>query len=233
MYNRLMRASLDRLILGIPLLYIKQYSYAWIPFIALWTWPPNISSVFLLIIVLGILAARWQSAAWISNLRREHAPNDGKFHLDRPAVPWGRAVRNVAILIAGSCLVFLLPKGQFWLSLWQIFLIIAGFSLLYRDAYFFGAGTTYIITASGIGIRFVPGQIDYRLFLPFKEISRIERTQYQKDKGWDFFAPSRDDTDGLLLTPKDIHGFSKHIGKLFIVPKDIEKFLEQLPYGFG
>jgi hypothetical protein len=228
-----MPSSLDRFILGIPLLYIKQYSYAWIPFIALWTWTPNISLIFLLIIVIGILAVCWQSAAWISNLRREHAPKDGKFYVDRPGVPWGRVVQNVAILIAGSSLVFLLPKGQFWLSLWQIFLIIAGFSLLQRDAYFFGARTTYIITAAGIGIHFIPGQIDYRLFLPFKEISRIERTQYQKDKGWDFFARTRDDTDGLLLTPKDIHGFTKHIEKLFIVPKDIEKFLEQLPYGFG
>ena len=39
-YNQRMRPALDRFILGVPLLFIKQFPYAWIALIALWTWPP-------------------------------------------------------------------------------------------------------------------------------------------------------------------------------------------------
>ena len=48
-----MKSFLDRFVLGIPRLYIKQFPYAWIFFIALWTWPPNLAFIFLLIILVG------------------------------------------------------------------------------------------------------------------------------------------------------------------------------------
>jgi hypothetical protein len=228
-----MRPFLDRFILSIPRLFIKQFPYAWFPLVVLWTWPPNFSVVFLLIILMGLSILRWQSSAWMSHMRREHAPGDGKFYVDRPAIPWGRAARNVSILLAASVLVSFFLKDQFDLGFWQFFLIIIGFTLFYRDVQFFGAPTIYIITATGIGVYFAPGHIDYRLYLKFKEISRIEKAQFKKDEGWDFFARTRDVKDGLLLTPKDPNGFSKRLKILFIVPQDIEKFLEQLPYGYG
>jgi hypothetical protein len=126
-----------------------------------------------------------------------------------------------------------LLNGRFRLNFWQIFLLIAGFTLFYQDARFFGAPTTYVITDQGIGIHFIPGHIDYRLFLSFKEISRIEKSVYQKDKNWDLFARRREVTDGLLMIPKNPNGFTKRIDKLFIAPKDMERFLEQLPHGYG
>jgi hypothetical protein len=228
-----MKPALDRFILRVPRLFLKQYPYAWFPAIVLWTWPPNISVIFLLIIAIGMLSLRWQTSAWISYTRREHAGADGKFFVDRPTVHWGRAVRNIAILIAVSGLGASFLKGKFGLSFWQFFLIIVLFTLTYRDSQFIGAQAIYIITAPGIAVYFAPGHLDYRLFLTFKEISRIERTQFQEDKGWDFFARTRDvGAEGLLLIPKDINGFSKRLEKLFIVPQDIEAFLEQLPYGY-
>ena len=228
-----MHPTLDRFILNIPRLFLKQFPYAWFPLTVLWTWPPNISLVFLAVIVIGLLCLRWQFAAWMAYMRREHAGQDGKFYVDRPAVPWGRAVRNIAILLAGSGLVASFLNGQLGLTFWQFFLIIVLFMLTYRDSQFFGAQTTYIITATGIAVYYAPGHLDYRLFFTFKEISRIEQTRFQKDKGWDYFARTREiGTEGLLLVPKDIHGFSKRMQRLFIVPGNIEKFLEQLPYGY-
>jgi hypothetical protein len=227
-----MNKTLDHFILEIPRLFIKQFPYAWFPAIVLWTWPPNFSAIFILIILLGLSMLWWQSSAWISHMRREHAPGDGKFYIDRPTVPWRRAVRNIAILIVGSGLIASFLKGQLGLAFWQFFLIVILFMLCYRDVTFFGAPVIYIITATGIAVYFAPGHLDYRLFITFKEISRIERTRFQKDKNWDFFARTRDNVDGLLLTPKDINGFSKRMERLFIVPTDIEKFLEQLPYGY-
>jgi len=228
-----MRPFLDRFILGIPRLFIKQFPYAWIVFIALWSWPPNISFIFLLIILLGLFMLWWQSTAWLSNLQRVYAPGDGKFYVDQPSIPLKKAVQNLSILVVVSGVLAYVLRGQFGLNLWQLFFMFVFFSIFYRDALFFGAPVKYVITASGIGIHFAPGHLDYRIFLTFKEISRIERTQFQKDNGWDFFARSKDTQDGLLLIPKDPNGFSKRMERLFIVPKNIEAFMEQLPHGYG
>jgi hypothetical protein len=227
-----MRPSLDRFILNIPRLFIKQYPYAWFPLIVLWTWPPNIALIFLVIILLGMSMLRWQRSAWISYTRREYAGADGKFYMDVPAVPWGRAVRNIGILFLGSGLLAFILKGQFGLTFWQIFLIGVMFTLTYRDSQFLGALAIYIITATGIAVYFSPGHLDYRLFFTFKEISRIERTSFKKDSIGDLFARTHDGSDGLLLVPKDINGFSKRLKRLFIAPQDIDAFVDQLPYGY-
>jgi hypothetical protein len=142
-------------------------------------------------------------------------------------------VRNIVILLAGSGLVASFLIGHFGLAFWQFFLIFVGFTLTYQDFRFFGFPTIYIITASGIAVYFGTGHLDYRLFLTFKEISRIERTFFQKGKNWDFFGRTPEPgVDGLLLIPKDINGFSKRIENLFIAPQDIDGFTAQLPYGF-
>jgi hypothetical protein len=152
-----MKQFLDRFILSVPVLFIKQFPYAWIAAVALWTWPPVIPGILLLIIVAAILMLRWRSRAWISNVRREHAFKDGKFHVDEPDIPWTDSARKVAILLLGAGLAAWLLDGQFRLNFWQFFFLIVGFTLLYQDTRFFGAPTTYIITNQGIGIHFIPG----------------------------------------------------------------------------
>ena len=228
-----MNPTLDRFILNIPRLFLKQYPYAWFPLVVLWDWPPNLSLIFLAVIVIGLISIQCQYAAWMSHMRREHAGKDGKFYVDRPAIPWGRTVRNIAILVTVSGVIAVLLNGQLGITSWQFFFIVTGFMLTYQDYRFFGASTTYIITATGIAVYFAPGHLDYRLFFTFKEIARIERIQFKKDQNWDFFGRTREvGADGLLLVPKDIKGFSKRMEKLFIAPQDIDKFVEQLPYGY-
>jgi hypothetical protein len=228
-----MKPALDHFILAIPVLFIKQFPYAWIAAVTFWVWPPTFSVVFLFIIVVGLLMLRWQSGAWISNLRREHAFKDGKFYVDQPPFSPTDSARKILILLVVAGLLAWLLRGQFGLGFWHIFLIIIGFTLLYRDTQFFGAPTTYVITDQGIGIHFTPGHLDYRLFLYFKEISRIERSAFQKNGNWDAFVRTQNIKDGLLLLPKNPNGFTKRIERLFIAPHDIEKFLEQLPHGYG
>ena len=227
-----MKPFLDRFILSFPVLFLKQYPYAWIALVALWPNSGLVASFFMLVLVTGFLALRWQSAAWISHMRREYAGKNGKFYVDEPPVPWQKAARNITILIAWSILGAFVLRGQFGLSFWQILIMLVGFTIFYQDTRFFGAAVTYIITATGIAIRFVPGHIDYRLYLSFKEISRIERCVYQKDKNWDLFARLRDTKEGLLMTPKNPNGFTRQVEKLFIAPRDREQFLAQLPHGY-
>jgi hypothetical protein len=222
----------DRFILSFPVLFLKQYPYAWIAIVALWPRSPSLASLFLGVVVLGLLSLRWQTAAWISHIRREHAGKDGKFYVDQPPVAWKNAARSIIVLIAGSFLGAYILRGQFGLSFWQLLVMLVGFSVFYQDTRFFGAAVTYIITATGIAIRFVPGHIDYRLFLPFREISRIEKTIYQPDHNWDIFARLRHTKEGLLMTPKNPNGFTRRIEKLFIAPQDRERFLAELPHGY-
>ena len=227
-----MRAFLDRFILGFPVLFLKQYPYAWIAIVALWPRSPSVAGLFVVVLAIGLLSLRWQSAAWISHIRRQHAGKDGKFYVDQPPVTWQTALRNIAILTAGSALIAYLLRGQFGLSFWQLVIMVVGFTVFYQDTRFFGSTVTYIITAKGIAIRFVPGHLDYRLFLAYKEISRIEKCEFKKDNGWDLFARARDTKDGLLMTPKSLNGFTKRIDKLFIAPQDRERFLAELPHGY-
>ena len=232
LYNQDMKAFLDRFILGFPVLFLKQYPYAWIALVAVWPKSPSVAVLFAAIVALGILSLRWQSAAWISHIRRQYAGNDGKFYVDQPPVLWGQALRNIAILTAGSALIAYFLRGQFGLSFWQMMIMAVGFTIFYQDTRFFGSAVTYIITASGIAIRFVPGHLDYRLFLPYKEISRIEPCAFKPANGWDLFARARDTKEGLLMTPKNPNGFTKRIYKLFIAPQDREQFLAELPHGY-
>ncbi len=229
-----MKQFLDRFILGFPVLFLKQFPYAWIAAVAFWAWPPSFSAVFLAVVVIGLLMLHWQSVAWVSNLRREHASKDGKFYVDRSPFSLATSARKILLLLlGGAVLAWLLLQAQLGLSFWQFFIMIVGFMLLYQDTRFFGMPTTYVITDQGIGIRFVPGHLDYRLFFPFNEISRLEKCKYQKDKGWDLLARYPDDQEGLLMIPRNPDGFTRRIGTVFIVPSDREKFLEQLPPRYG
>jgi hypothetical protein len=228
-----MKPFLDRFVLGFPILFLKQYPYAWIVLVALWPHSRSFATLLLVLIVVCIMLLRWQSVAWISQMRRRYADQGGKFYLDQPAVSWTRAARNIAMLVGASILTGFLLRGQFGLTFSQILIMMIGFTVLYQDTQFFGRETTYIITATGIAIRFVPGHIDYRLFLPFKEISRIERANYEERIDINLFARTRDIKNGLLMIPKNPNGFTRTIDKLFIAPNNLDKFVEQLPYGFG
>lgn len=228
-----MKPFLDRFFLRFPVLFLKQYPYAWIAVVALWPRAPWLAAIFLVVMVLAILALHWQNKAWIASIRRQHAGQDGKFYVDEPPVDWRNTLQHVGILAAFSIVLSYLLDGQFGLSFWQYLIMSVGFTTFYRDGRFFGPQATYIVTATGIGIRLIPGQIDYRLFLPFKEISHIQRGEYSKRQDTDIFARTQDAKDGLLLIAKDPKGFTKQIDKLFIVPGDVDAFVQQLPYGFG
>lgn len=227
-----MQQFLDRFILSFPVLFLKQYPYAWIAAISLWQWPPTISVIFIVVIVMGIMMLYWQSRAWISNLQREHAVEGGKFYVDQPPVSWRKFMQRFSILLVGAGLFAWLLSNRFSLGFWQFFLMGVGFVLCYYDTRFFGAATTYVITDEGIGIRLIPGHLDYRLFLSFKEIYRIEKREYKKDENWEVFARSSDIKEGLLLIPRNPNGFTRRIDKLFVAPGDMETFFEQLPQGY-
>jgi hypothetical protein len=110
-------------------------------------------------------------------------------------------------------------------------LLLSGVMLLYKDAYLFGASTTYMVTDQGVGIRYVPGHVDYRLFFRFHEILRAEciQTPERIPRRWDLLVPKRYPKEGVLLHAVQPEGFSKQIrSEVFLAPTDNRKFMETL-----
>jgi len=53
-----MKPFLDRFILAFPVLFLKQYPYAWIALVALWPRSPRAASLFVLVLAAGFMALR-------------------------------------------------------------------------------------------------------------------------------------------------------------------------------
>ncbi|MCL4528130.1 MAG: hypothetical protein M1282_01810 [Chloroflexi bacterium] len=225
-----MRAAND-FVLGIPYLFLKKIPYGWIGVVVLWAWPPIISGILVAFIVIGLLLMKWQKLAWEASIRQNHHEPDGVFFVDHPHSPRLWQVRNLIILFAISALLGWLSAKLIGLSELQMILLFAGFTLLYKDALLLGASTTYIVTEDGIGIHYIPGQIDYRIFLAFDEISQIRCGQpgSQIPDHVDILAPQKQITAGLLLVPKNPNGFSKTLEKVLISPSQPDIFLSHIP----
>ncbi len=227
-----MKQSLDRFILNIPTLFIKQYPYAWIVAIALWGWPLNISAALFLVVALGIFSLRWREAAWISEMRRQHAPKNETFYVDRLPIPKPRAVRNLAFLIVVSAATAWLIGGRLFLTFWQAFIMFSGFGLFYLDTLFFGPVAIYIVTGGGIAIYYIPGHTDYRIFLRFNEIGQVVRMDRieKRPETWSALSRVRAATSGLLLVPRYAKGFTRMLdGEVLLTPTNVDEFLKRVP----
>jgi hypothetical protein len=237
MYNYLKKGAglpmrmLEQFLLEIPYLFLKKIPYAWVGVAAFWVWPPLASSLLMLLVLLGLAMMAGQNRAWENKIRREFHTGPSRPYIDHPHAARMYQVRNLTFVLAASAFLGWLLHGRFGLSGPQWALLLAGVMLLYKDAYLFGASTTYMITDQGVGIRYVPGHVDYRLFFRFHEIRRAERikTPERIPRRWDVLVPKRFPQEGVLLYAVRPEGFSKQIqSEVFLAPTDIVKFLEAL-----
>lgn len=223
--------SLENFILEIPYLFLKKIPYGWFGVVLLWAWPPIASGIIAALVLLGLLMMKWQNLAWLSKIRREHHRQNGNYFLNRPRPPLSWQARNVAILLAISAVLGWLLDGRIGLTGLQWFLLVVGFTLLYKDTLLLGAATTYVVTEQGIGIHFIPGHIDYRLFIRFDEIAQTVHVKdlHRLPEQWSVFAPRKQVTEGLLLSPRNRSGFSKMLEQVLIAPTDADEFLRHIP----
>jgi len=221
---------IEKLILQIPYLFLKKIPYAWIPVVALWSWPPVIAGGFLLIILLGLFLMFLQQRFWEAKVVREFQ-KEGQPYRAHPQMPWWQRLRNLALVLAGSALLGLLLNGRLNLTGVQWFLLAAGLMVLYKDALLFGSSAVYLVTPRGIAVRYIPGHIDYRLFFRYTEINYIARMR-SGDKlpsHCDVLSPVRGRKEGVLLVAKRMDGFSTELGHVLLTPDDPEAFMAQVP----
>jgi len=224
---------LENFILDIPYLFLKKIPYAWLALIFFWIWPPVLFSWILLgIVTLGLVMMVWQRKAWETRLIRERHDGPEEPYIDRPKMPVRDQLINLGALFTGGALLAWFLRGRLDLNSWQWFFLLTGFMLLYMDHRLLGATTVYILTDQGIGIRFAPGHIDYRLFFSYNEIRRVEHIQVPKERPmrWSVTTPIRNPKEGILLTPRLLKGFSKQIeGAVLLAPTEMDRFLEHIP----
>jgi hypothetical protein len=222
---------LEQFLLEIPYLFLKKIPYAWVGVAAFWAWPPLVSAILMALVLLGLLLMAGQERAWENKIRREFHSGPAEPYIDHPRARRTFQLRNLALVLAASAILGWILNGRFGLSGPQWALLLAGVMLLYKDAFLFGAAVTYMITDQGIGIRYVPGHVDYRLFFKFHEVWRAERMKVPEriPRRWDVLVPKKYPQEGLLLYSSRREGFSKQIqGELLLAPTDIERFLREL-----
>jgi hypothetical protein len=222
---------LERFILDVPYLFLKKIPYAWLGAVFFWSQPPVLSGILLVIVLAGLGMMAWQERTWETKIIREFSSGEGKAIIDHPHAARSFQIRNLVLVLVGSGLLGWLLNGRFELSGLQWGLLLAGCMLLYKDTLLFGAGVTYIITDQGIGIRYIPGHVDYRLFFKFHEIWRAELTKVtdRMPRRWDVLTPQRRPQEGVLLYAARREGFSKQIrSEVLLGPTDTGKFLREL-----
>lgn len=218
-------------VLGLPYLVMRRAPYAWVGIVALWTWPPYFSGLFMLLFLIGVGLMLFQQIAWERKIQREHTV----LFKDHPQAPLYYRLRNSVLLLAACALLGWWFDGRFNLNAFQWAVLLAGIMASYEDHVLFGRGVVYLITDKGIAIRYVSGHIDNRLFFGYEEIRHIThlRDMSKRERRWSILAPVRENLKhGLLLTPNNPEGFSKVFYRVFLTPTDEEKFLQAIPMSF-
>jgi len=224
---------LESILLEIPYLFLKKIPYAWVAVVALYSWPPTLSAIFLSIIVLGLLMMKGQDWAWIRRTRREFARDAASVYVTRVYAPASYRTRNLLLVLIISAALGFFFKGQFGFSALQWMLLLSGIMILYKDALLFGAGLTVILTDMGLSLRYVPGHIDYRILIRFNEIRAVKPSKFFHNEDLSVLSPLRKPQHGLLITPRNRAGFSKTLGNIFLVVKNETDFISRLPFGLA
>ncbi|HEY3311923.1 MAG TPA: hypothetical protein VGK00_09810 [Anaerolineales bacterium] len=218
-------------ILDVPYLFLMKVPYLWLPAVIFYAWPPLVSAVLVGLILLGLLAMNWQNTAWIEKVKYEFARKPESIYIEELRPPAGFVVRNGLLLLALGAGIGWLMNGYLELGWLQWALFAAGFIALYKKAIFFGKRVTYILTDQGIGIRYVPGHLDYRMLIRFGEIRRVTKTSVPEKtpNNWTIFAPTSNVAEGLLLVPKNPKGFSAQVDQILLSSDDLENLAQKFP----
>ena len=185
---------LEDFILEVPYLFLRKVPYAWVPIVAFWSWPPYLSAIFLLILLIGLGLMLYQQYAWEQKIKRAQIV----IFRDRPQAPFSYWGRNLVLLIVACAALGWLFNSQLGLNGFQWGILLLGIMATYKDTLLFGAGVVYLIADQGIAVRYVPGHIDYRLSFGYEEIRHIVHVRdiLKRELDWDILSPTRQVQEG-------------------------------------
>ena len=222
---------LNDFILAIPFLFLMKVPYLWLPAVMFYSWPPVVSAILCVLILLGLLAMNWQNSAWIEKAQRELARDPNAVYVEFVRPPLIFVARNALFVLALSAACGWVLNGFFGFPGLQWGIFSLGFIAMYKKALFFGRRTTYILTDRGLGIRYVPQHIDYRLLIRFNEIRSVQKIKVPAKRPirWSTFAATGQVKEALLLTPKNVHGFSPQFAEILLASDDLDNLIQKFP----
>jgi hypothetical protein len=131
-YNPVMKRSLERIILKIPYPLLRKVLYIYVGAVIFWDSAPVVSIVLWGVIIINLLVIKFQSELWISNTMAEHS--SGRVgYVERLRAPIRYSGPRILLLLAAGALLGYFLNGQFGLSGVQIFALVVGYMLFYRE----------------------------------------------------------------------------------------------------
>ena len=222
-----MNLSLEKFFLRLPASTLRKVSYAWFGVVVFYPWSPLIAAFLGASLLLSLLLLFAHNRAWEQLEIEEATTQKLDPYVDRPRMPWGIQIRNLALALIASGAVAYFLGGRLSLTGPQWFLIFIGFFLLQFDLRLFGAPVVYILSTRGLAIRYA----DIKVFLHYGEIRTvIYVTDIKKPApNWNLLTPYPSIKEGLLLVPSNKDGFTRLLDQILLAPTDIKLFLERLP----
>lgn len=229
LYNRIMEPAFGRLILKIPYPLLRKVLYIYVGAVIFWDSAPVVSIVLWGLVILTLLVIKFQSELLISSMLARYSP-DKTGYVERLRAPLAYSGPRVLLLLVAGMGAGYLLRGQLGLSGVQIFSLIVGYVVFYRETTLLGAYVVYLATGQGIGILFTPGHMLLHTFLLFGEIRCISVIRDREPSSpSSFLTPVGNERSGLLLVTSSPDGFSSQDHDFFIAPKDMRAFLSHLP----
>jgi hypothetical protein len=217
-------------ILRIPPSVLARVFYAWVPLVAFLAWPPVVSGLLAILLLLGLVLLKAQRSTWERLIRQGRLGTGAVRYEDRPWPPARYLLLNlVVVLVIGVGLGYLLD-GRADLSGLQWFLMTAGFFLLEQSFTLYWAPVRYFVTGQGVWVLYDADT----LFIRFEDVAeaRIER-DYVVPFGWGYIlAPIRYPA-GLRLLPANRAGFKWRVREVVLTPTDLEEFVQAFPLEFS
>jgi hypothetical protein len=226
LYNQSMKTFIENFILQIPYPLLRKVLYIYVGAVFFWSSAPNISMVLWIIILITLAIIGYQSSLRKWKLIHAHSSDQVEYAETgrAPFQYWApRILLNVIAAVLGGYFL----NGQLGLNSIQIFLLIIGYPIFYRETGLLGAYVAYLITKRGIGIEYIPGHIVYQTFIGFDEIKSVNIIKDQNPAPtWSCLTPLFRHSNGLLLIPCNPNGFSAQDRNFFIAPKNMQSFLK-------
>src|SRR5574341_55018 len=112
---------LENFILEVPYLFLRRIPYLWVLIVALWAWPPYLSGIFVIILLVGLGLMLFQQYAWEQKIKREQHV----IFRDHPQALFSYRAKNLSLLLIACAALGWLFNGLFDLNAFQWAILLA------------------------------------------------------------------------------------------------------------
>jgi hypothetical protein len=213
-------------LLHIPSSVLAKALYAWLPIVALWDWPPVISGLLLIYLVVSMTLLHIQQDLW-RKLIKTNALDSGEFlYEERLKLPLRPLLLNGLLVVGISILVGYLLRDRLMLSGLQWALLVLGVVCTEQFLLLVWAPDRFLITEGGIWAL----TSTLKIYAGYGQIARVQvaRPCALPQRYTYTLFPIQVPT-AVFLLPVEKEGFAWFAKELLLIPQDAERLLAQFP----